>query len=151
MNFYKILLVLLILDALVLTAAILMQSGKGGGMAASFGGASSSDALFGTRQAGNLLTKASWWCGGIFIGISFILELSASRGRAAPTSVLDKSFSPTRTAPAQPAPPPTGTSPVPLQSLPQAVPDSKAPAAGAGAKAPAKSGAAVPPPSGKKP
>jgi preprotein translocase subunit SecG len=150
MNFYKILLVLLILDALVLTAAILMQSGKGGGMAASFGGASSSDALFGTRQAGNLLTKASWWCGGIFIGISFILELSASKG-SAPKSVLDKSFTPTRTAPAQPVPPPSGTSPVPLQALPQAKPDSKAPApSAAGAKAPAKATSAVPP-SGKKP
>ena len=117
MNFYKILLVLLILDALVLTGAVLMQSGKGGGMAASFGGASSSDALFGTRQAGNLLTKASWWCGGLFIGISFILQMAANRGRV-PTSVLDKSFTPTKTAPAQPTAPPNASSPVPLQAVP---------------------------------
>jgi preprotein translocase subunit SecG len=101
---YKFLLTLLILDALVLVIAILLQSGKGGGMAAAFGGASSStDALFGTRQAGNLLTKASWWCGGIFIGLAFILEISASRGRV-PTSILDKSFAPARSAPSQPRP-----------------------------------------------
>src|SRR5476649_2201070 len=99
---YKFLLTLLIIDALVLVIAILLQSGKGGGMSAAFGGASSSsDALFGTRQAGNLLTKASWWCGGIFIGLAFILEISASRGRI-PTSVLDKSFAPTKAAPARP-------------------------------------------------
>src|SRR5471032_1143844 len=101
---YKLLLWLLILDAVVLVAAILLQSGKGGGMAAAFGGASSSsDALFGTRQAGNLLTKASWWCGGIFIGLAFVLEISASRGRV-PTSILDKSFAPTKSAPSQPRP-----------------------------------------------
>jgi preprotein translocase subunit SecG len=113
-------------------------------MAASFGGASSStDAFMGTRQAGNLLTKASWWCGGLFIGIAFILELNANRGRT-PTSVLDKSFTPTKSAPAQQAPPPGApsvTAPaVPLEALP-------AP----GTKAEAKKGAAPIPPAGAKP
>ena len=97
------LLIVLILDAMILVTVILLQSGKGGGMAASFGGASSSsDQFMGTRQAGNLLTKMSWWCGGLFIGISFILSIMASRGRT-PTSVLDKSFS----APKAPASAPT--------------------------------------------
>ena len=59
---YTFLVILLILDSIVLVAAILLQSGKGGGLAASFGGATSAaDSLIGTRQAGNLLTKASWW------------------------------------------------------------------------------------------
>jgi preprotein translocase subunit SecG len=139
---------LLIIDALVLVIAILLQSGKGGGMAAAFGGASSSsDALFGTRQAGNLLTKASWWCGGIFIGLAFILEISASRGRV-PTSILDKSFAPTRTAPAQPRPQqlPGTTTPalpgaaVPAPSVPStALPTgTKKPDSGSKAPAPAK-------------
>lgn len=152
---YKFLLIALIIDALVLVTAILLQAGKGGGMAASFGGASSStDAFMGTRQAGNLLTKASWWCGGIFIGIAFVLEISASRGRT-PTSVLDKSFAPTRTAPAQPAPSGAGgaTAPaVPLQALP--APDTKDAKAGA-AEAPPPTGKAaakkVPEPASKKP
>ena len=38
---YTFLLIVLILDALVLVAAILMQAGKGSGLAANFGGASS--------------------------------------------------------------------------------------------------------------
>ncbi len=101
---YKLLLTLLILDAIVLVVAILLQAGAGGGMASSFGGASSSsDSLMGTRQAGNLLTKASWWCGGIFIGLAYILQLSAAHARI-PTSILDKSFSPTKSAPVAPAP-----------------------------------------------
>jgi preprotein translocase subunit SecG len=140
---YKFLLTLLIIDAFVLVIAILLQSGKGGGMAAAFGGASSSsDALFGTRQAGNLLTKASWWCGGIFIGLAFILEISAGRGRV-PTSILDKSFAPTKSAPAAPRPQqqvPTTTSPVPGAASP-AAPSTALPNGTAkpdtGAKAPA--------------
>ena len=65
---FTFLLVLLIIDSFVLIAAILLQSGKGSGLAASFGGVSSSaDSLLGTRQAGNLLTRTSWWGGGIFL------------------------------------------------------------------------------------
>jgi preprotein translocase subunit SecG len=92
---YTFLLTLLILDAIILAIAVLLQSGKGGGLAASFGGASSSsDSVIGTRQAGNLLTKASWWCGGVFLGLAFILQMMSSRGTA-PKSVLDKLATPT--------------------------------------------------------
>ena len=80
--FSTILIVLLAIDSVLLVAAILLQAGKGGGLAASFGGASSSaDAIMGTRQAGNLLTKLTWWTGGIFIGLAFALSLSSSRDR----------------------------------------------------------------------
>src|SRR5262245_43487263 len=107
---YTFLLILLILDSGVLIAAILLQSGKGGGVAASFGGVSSStDAFIGTRQAGNLLTTVSWWAGGIFLGLSFILQLMSTHARA-PSSVLDKTFG--RPAPAAP------TAPAPAQSAP---------------------------------
>ena len=89
---FTFLLVLLVIDCLVLIAAILFQSGKGSGLAASFGGVSSSaDSLLGTRQAGNLLTKASWWGGGIFLFLSFVLSLLSSRQRT-PKSVLDNAF-----------------------------------------------------------
>lgn len=99
---YTFLLVLLIIDSIVLIAAILLQSGKGSGLAASFGGVSSSaDSLLGTRQAGNLLTKASWWGGGIFLFLSFVLSLTMARSRA-PKSVLDDAFTqpPAPTGPA---------------------------------------------------
>jgi len=90
---YTFLLILLIIDSVVLIAAVLLQSGQGGGMAASFGGVSSSASSFlGTRQTGNLLTKASWWCGGLFLGLSFLLSLASTRSRA-PKSVLDQTFS----------------------------------------------------------
>ncbi|CAN5652001.1 hypothetical protein BH23GEM1_BH23GEM1_08560 [soil metagenome] len=109
---YTFLLVILIIDALLLVGVVLMQAGKGGGMAASFGGASSStDSIIGTRQAGNVLTKSSWWLGGTFLVLAFILQLMSSRPRT-PESVLDRPLS----APVQTAPAPTGPAPaVPLE------------------------------------
>ena len=108
---FTFLLVLLIIDSLVLIAAILLQSGKGNGLAASFGGVSSSaDSLLGTRQAGNLLTKASWWGGAIFLFLAFVLSLASTRQRT-PKSVLDQLATPAPVSaptPAQPTPTTTG-------------------------------------------
>jgi preprotein translocase subunit SecG len=120
------LLILLILDSLVLIAAILLQSGKGGGLAASFGGASTaSDSLIGTRQAGNLLTKASWWCGGIFLFLAFVLQLVSARPRT-PTSVLDAPLQRQSAAPA-PVTPQAPSSAVPLSPAPKAPPETTPP------------------------
>jgi len=131
---YGFLLTLLILDALLLIGVILLQSGKGGGIAANFGGATSStDAFIGTRQAGNLLTKASWWCGGIFLGLAFILQLAGGRTRI-PQSVLDRPL----TAPASSAPAP-GTPTTAAPAVPLEAPTTPAPATpGTQTPAPAK-------------
>jgi preprotein translocase subunit SecG len=119
---YTLLMVLLTIDSLVLIVAVLLQSGQGQGLAASFGGVSSSaSTLFGTRQTGNLLTKASWWSGGIFLFLAFLLSLASARSRA-PRSVLDQAFPNTPAAPAPaPAAPanPNAQSPVPLTPAPQ--------------------------------
>ena len=110
---FTFLLVLLIIDSLVLIAAILLQSGKGNGLAASFGGVSSSaDSLLGTRQAGNLLTRASWWGGGIFLFLAFVLSLASTRQRT-PKSVLDQAFTPAPAPAAAPATP-NANSAIPL-------------------------------------
>ena len=119
---FNLLLTLLILDAVVLVAAILLQSGKGGGIAANFGGQSSSDQFIGIRQAGTLLTKASWWCGGLFMGLAFVLQLMSTHQRA-PRSVLEKSLAAPTAAPVTSAPvagSPAGAAAIPLE--PQAQP-----------------------------
>jgi preprotein translocase subunit SecG len=112
---YTFLLTILVLDCAVLILAILLQSGKGTGLAANFGGASSSpDAFIGIRQAGNLLTTASWWGGGIFLGLCFILQIMSTH-TSAPRSVLEKGLG---TQPANVAPPPTSAPAVPLEPAP---------------------------------
>jgi len=111
---YTFLLTLLIIDCIVLMLVILLQSGKGSGLAASFGGASSSpDALIGIRQAGNLLTRVSWWGGGIFLGLCFILQLMSTH-TSAPRSVLEKGLG----SQPQNAAPPTSAPAVPLEPAP---------------------------------
>jgi len=119
---YTFLMVLLTIDSLVVIVAVLLQSGQGQGLAATFGGVSSSaSSLFGTRQTGNLLTKASWWGGGIFLFLAFLLSLASSRSRA-PKSVLDQAF-PNAPATAPAAPSNAGTkAPVPLTPAPQTAP-----------------------------
>jgi preprotein translocase subunit SecG len=101
---YTILVAILFIDAVLLVAAILLQAGKGGGLAATFGGVSSSaDAILGTRAAGNLLTKTSWWCAGLFLGLAYLLSLM-STGTRRPTSVLDEAFTPAPAAAPGPRP-----------------------------------------------
>jgi preprotein translocase subunit SecG len=114
---YTFLLTLLVIDCIVVMLAILLQSGKGTGLAASFGGASSSpDALIGIRQAGNILTKISWWGGGIFLGLCFILQIMSTH-TSAPRSVLEKGLG---AQPQNVAPPPTSAPAVPLEAAPTA-------------------------------
>ena len=150
---YNFLLVVLIIDALVLVAAILLQAGKGSGLAANFGGASSSpDAFIGIRQAGTILTKATWWCAGIFLGLAFVLQVMSTRA-SAPRSVLEKTFS---NQPAPVAPTPGTSAPaIPLEPATGGTPASggaagAAPATGAGSAIPLSPAPATPPPAAPK-
>jgi preprotein translocase subunit SecG len=106
------LLAVLLLDALILCVAILLQAGQGGGLA-SLGGGGGTELVMGSRQAVTLLHKITWWCGGVFLVLSFVLALLSS-GSAAPRSVLEG---------AVPAPAPVPTTPLPIQPAPSQPPD----------------------------
>jgi len=128
------LVVLLILDALLLTTVVLMQAGTGGGLA-SMGGGSSTDTFMGGRQAVTLLTKMSWWCGGIFLGLCLVLAgLSTHAGR--PRSVLEGQLQ-------APPTPVTSTPALPIDLQP-AGDSGRAASAKAPAKTPAKAPAPAP-------
>ena len=104
---YGLLLGLLVLDGIFLSVVILLQAGKGGGLAAMGGGAAATDVL-GGRQATSLLTRATWTAGTIFMVVSLILAIMSSRSTV-PTSVLEGVTAPQTTVP-QPVLP--GTEPV---------------------------------------
>jgi preprotein translocase subunit SecG len=114
---FTFLLILLILDSLVLIPTVLLQSGKGGGLASMGGPAGGSDTLFGTRQAATLLTKMTWWTGGLFVALAFALSILSSRPERG-GSVLRRELQ--GSAPAAPAPAPA--------TLPGARPTAPAPA-----------------------
>ncbi len=109
---YGIILTLLIIDGLLLTAVVLLQAGQGGGLASLGGG--TTDLVLGGRQAVTVLTRASWWLGGLFLFLSLILSLLASRSNLGTTDVQRQLR--TTPAPVAPAPlqtePPAGVTPV---------------------------------------
>jgi preprotein translocase subunit SecG len=121
---YTFLLTLLVLNSIVLIAAVLLQSGKGSGLSANFGGSSSSsDSFVGTRQAATLLTRITWWGGGIFLTLAYVLQIMGSRARI-PTSVLDPLSRQNSSAPTAPAPAnaPSAVPLTPVNPAPAAAP-----------------------------
>ncbi len=64
---------------LFLMLVVLLQQGKGGGMGAAFGGGATQQ-VFGGRGAGNILTRATAICAGIFMLTSVSLAYFSSAG-----------------------------------------------------------------------
>ena len=74
---------------LILMGVVLLQQGKGGGMGAAFGGGTAQ--VFGGRGAGNILTRATAVCAGIFMLTSVSLAyLSSSGDRALKAKVAQE-------------------------------------------------------------
>jgi preprotein translocase subunit SecG len=122
---------------------ILLQSGKGGGLAGAFGGGGST--IFGGRGAGTVLTRATMILGALFFVTSLTLALLSTRtgGTAAGKSLIQEEAK--KAAGSQPASgpsqgttppsggtqqlPPSGTTPAPATNAPQPAP-APAPAGG---------------------
>ncbi len=131
-NFF---LVIMIIDGLLLSAVVLMQAGQGGGLA-SLGGGTTSQVL-GGRVATNLLTKMTWWTGGIFMGLALIMSLmSPSRGTTGASDVqkalrqqpVQQQAAPVNGIPGL-TPPPPGASGGPPVTAPPPAPPAAPPAA----------------------
>jgi preprotein translocase subunit SecG len=112
---YGFLLALLVLDGILLTVVILLQAGKGGGLAAMGGGVTATEGVLGGRQAATFLTRASWTAGGIFMVLSLILAILSTLERQ-PGSILQDALQP------QAAPTPV----VPGTQLPTGAPPTEA-------------------------
>jgi preprotein translocase subunit SecG len=108
-----------------LMLVVLLQQGKGGGMGAAFGGGATQQ-VFGGRGAGNILTRATAVCAGIFMLTSVSLAwVSSSGDRELKARIVEeqrkgkgnegtkvKPAKPKPSAvPADPAPPGTGGTP----------------------------------------
>jgi preprotein translocase subunit SecG len=142
---------LLILDAILLSVVVLLQAGQGGGLASLGGGGT--DTVLGGRQAVTILTKLTWWCGGIFLVLSLALSLTPRGGSS--SGLQEKLRAATPAAPSQaplPLGPPTqpsaetpkGQAPLPLGT--PAKPSGKAPTGAApAAPKPAQTPAPQPP------
>ncbi|HXM37332.1 MAG TPA: preprotein translocase subunit SecG [Gemmatimonadales bacterium] len=104
---YTVLVSILILDALILAAAVLLQAGQGGGLA-SLGGGAGTETIMGGRQATTLLTKLTWWTAGIFLSLALILTFLSQQGTQVRSVLEGQGQAPT---PVQPTPLPLETQP----------------------------------------
>lgn len=75
--------VILVVTSLVMIVAILLQSGKGSGLAAGFGGASAGTKVFGGSGAGGFLLKVTVVLGAVFMISSMALSYIASQPKSA--------------------------------------------------------------------
>src|SRR5438045_2449154 len=91
---------LLILDALLLSTVVLLQAGQGGGLASLGGG--TTDSVLGGRQAVTILTKVTWWCGGLFMLLSLFLSFVPRGGGS--SGLQERLRASTPAAPAAPLP-----------------------------------------------
>lgn len=114
---YGFLIALMVLDGIFLTVVVLLQAGKGGGLASVGGGAAMTEGILGGRQATTVLTRATWVSGSVFMLLAFVLSIMSSRA-AGPQSVIQVQ-APTTTVP-QPVLPgvageaPAATTPAPV-------------------------------------
>ena len=116
---YGLLLTLHILVCIGLIAAVLLQSGKGGGLAGgAFGG--TAQTVFGGRGATDFMTRATMVLGGAFFITSMVLALMTSSPNQGAKSLIQEQA---RRAPA-PAPAVPGSAPAqpPAQQAPSQSP-----------------------------
>ena len=108
---YAVLVIFHLLAAAVLILVVLLQSGKAGDLASTFGGATSQTA-FGARGAATMLTKITTGCAVTFMVTSLGLSILSSRGGAATVmDSLDTSETVTQEAPAEEVPVPEAVAP----------------------------------------
>ena len=101
MLFFYVVTVAIAVIALLLTLVVLLQSGQGGGLAGIASGGAARQVL-GTRQAPDLLERATWTLGAALIVLCLLTNFTVSRGGGAPQAPV--------TQPGQTQMPPGGNS-----------------------------------------
>lgn len=147
---YYVLVGIYVLVCLFLLGVVLLQQGKGGDIAAAFGG-SSSQTAFGARAGATVLTRATAILGTLFMLGAFGLGVV---GKGSGSSVVGGIEGPAQTTPASPALPLTGLPATPTPTTtpatggstptPTATPTAK-PTPGTGGSKPTPTPTATPP------
>ncbi|MCX7980594.1 MAG: preprotein translocase subunit SecG [Bacteroidia bacterium] len=79
---------LLVVDALLLTLLVLIQHGKGGGLATDIQGVAQASQILGVRHAADFAEKATWTLFGVLVGLTLLIHAvhSGTRGEGTPTT-----------------------------------------------------------------
>src|SRR5215208_2670594 len=90
---------------LTLVMVVLLQQGKGGGMANAFGGGGSSQAAFGARSGATVLSRATTICAVLFVVGALVLGILGQRGPGSVVGGRAPQLPAGATAPAAPVAP----------------------------------------------
>lgn len=105
-----------------LILVVLLQSGRGGGLAGAFGGGGGGQAFFGSRGAATFLGKATAWLAIAFMVMSILLAVLSSRTGGTAGGLLQERAR--RNAPVSLPPSTSALDPsTALDSLDQLIPD----------------------------
>jgi preprotein translocase subunit SecG len=141
---------------MILIFLVLIQRGKGGGLAGAFGGMGGSSA-FGTK-AGDVFTKVTMWIALVWILLAMALVLLVNAGRTSAWGPTGSSESTRRSAPAAPSPAktpgtkelgtgkPTSATPAEKPDVESTLPGTAAPPAEKRPSQPVNPGDPLPPP-----
>lgn len=105
-----ILIFLLVVDAILLTLLVLIQQGRGGGLATDIQGVAQASQMLGVRHAADFAEKATWTLFGVLIVLTLLIHAvhSGMRGdgeiKTRTAGVVESQ--PPAQLPAQPAAPP---------------------------------------------
>jgi preprotein translocase subunit SecG len=72
---YGILMAITSIVCILLMVIVLLQAGKGEGLAGTFGGPGNMGQMFGTRRTADFLSKGTWWLAGIMAFLAIIINL----------------------------------------------------------------------------
>jgi preprotein translocase subunit SecG len=78
-----------VLVCVALVLIVLLQAGRGGGLAGAFG-AQTAQTLFGGRGAATFLSKATQWLAAAFMVMSILLAVLSSRNEGGSTGLLQQ-------------------------------------------------------------
>lgn len=87
--FFILMIILIAIVALLLMLVVLLQSGKGGGLAGIAGGGATRQVL-GSRQAPDLLERATWTLAAVFIVLCLLTTFAIDSGDAAQESIIQQ-------------------------------------------------------------
>ena len=104
---FTFLIIVITLIAILITFVVLVQSGKGGGLAGIAAGGATQQIL-GARQAPDVLEKATWTLATLFIVLCILTNFAIDRGAGAQESVIQERAQQEQTQPGPALPPPGG-------------------------------------------
>lgn len=100
---FTFIIVLISIIAVLMTLAVLLQSGKGGGLAGIASGGATTQIL-GSRQAPDFLERATWTMSAAFIVLCILSNFVIDRTAVEGSVIQQQSQGQVQTAPALPAP-----------------------------------------------